>query len=407
MNSASAVAGPVQRSEDGTGLAATIKLAGQPHNVFLRASAGPLTSLADRFLALALLRAIRLGTPLRIAGDVSPMLLAQLGVLQDVYRTWYQELQQIAVEATAAPAVSLAAGRGRGCFFTGDVASFYTFFKHRSAITHVIVARGLDVPRQGEIADTVQRAAAELGKPVLLIESNGRELLDAHAGWQTLGQGAARAGVAHALAPQLSHVYVPGAIPYYRLIPYGSQPLTDRLWRSDAMRIVHDGAEATPWEKADQALREPLVRRYLRVCRQSGPAYNCGQCADCLSMMAYLRAEGLEGSVATLPPLPDLDHIRGMSLATPAERACLDEMRFLLANRGGPADVIAALDDCLDRYLAPEHEVHWTVRTRAAQAALMAAQAELRDAQTSLSWRITGPLRALAEFPRSRRRSRA
>jgi hypothetical protein len=394
MTSATVVVRQPLVSGDGRTATATIELPAETREVVFCASKGPLSSRADPFLALALLPAMRLGATLRVEGRASPLLVQNLDVLQDIYHAWDAGLQRVAVEVAIAPPAPLPAAPGVGCFFGGDASSFYTFCKNRAAITHVVVSPGLDTPRQA--AATIGQAAAELGAPVLVVESNARAWLDDYGDWRTLMQGAARVAVAHLLAPQFSQMYIPGEIPYYRLVPYGSQPLTDRLWQSEAMRLVHDGAEATPWQKAVQVLDKPVVRRCLRLCR-SDSADNCGTCADCLPMMALLRATGRAGEVSTLPPLVDLDLLRAMPLSTRTERAALDELRLLLAEVGGAPDVIAALDDCLNRYEAPEHELHWTIRMRSAQAALFAARDELKSARSSLSWRLTAPLRALGQ----------
>jgi hypothetical protein len=194
---------------------------------------------------------------------------------------------------------------------------------------------------------------------------------------------------------------MPGEMPYYRLVAAGVHPFTDRHWSSDGVRLIHDGAEATPWQKAQRVLRETVAQRYLRVCRKDN-AGNCGVCTDCLAMMGFLRATGRTGYVATLPPLADLDLLRAMDLSTATERAAIDELRLLLADEGGAPDVIAALDDCLNRYEAPEHILPWTMRVRAAQAELFAAQDELQAARSSLSWRLTRPVRWLGSVARGR-----
>ncbi len=402
MKQAAVIVHPPHLTDSGRTAVATVELAERVVDVSFSAAPGPLSMLADPFAAVALLPAMRLAAPLRVVGAISPLLLENASTLQDVYHAWYPNLQRIAIEAAPAQPALVPPGRATGCFFNGDVASFFTLYRHQSTVTHLIVARGLDVPDR--VRATLEQAGAALDKPVLTVESNARSLLDGFVDWQTQSRGAALAGVAHALAPQCGQIYAPSALPYFRLTPFGSHPLLDRLWQSESMHLIHDGAQATPWQKALSVLGQAVARRYLRVCRNSdGSSYNCGVCADCLAMMACVRGLGREGELETLPPLSDLELLRAMPLPTRTERASLDELRLLLTDERGAPDVIAALDDCLSRYPAPEHELPWTLRMRTAQAALFSAQDELHAARATPSWRLTDPLRRMGSALRGRR----
>jgi hypothetical protein len=116
--------------------------------------------------------------------------------------------------------------------------------------------------------------------------------------------GAALAAVAHALAPNHGKVYIASSQSYANLHPWGSHPLLDPLWSSEAVQIVHDGGE-TRMNKLRVLVQYPEVLARLRVCWENPGSYNCGLCGKCVRTMLGLYALGVEHCAAfpdTLTP---------------------------------------------------------------------------------------------------------
>ena len=109
--------------------------------------------------------------------------------------------------------------------------------------------------------------------------------------------GAAMAAVAYALAPHHGKVYIAPSYSYANLQPWGSHPLLDPLWSTEALQIVHDGGE-TRMEKLRLLVSHPEVLARLRVCWQQTDAYNCGLCEKCVRTMVALRALGVNRCAA-------------------------------------------------------------------------------------------------------------
>jgi hypothetical protein len=99
----------------------------------------------DPFLASALLPAMRQGEDIEIAPSlpVSPKLLGNVALLQEIYHTWnFEELSKVRITATTSPAEPC--GTGGMSFFSGGVDSTYTFLKRLREISHVVTIHGFD-----------------------------------------------------------------------------------------------------------------------------------------------------------------------------------------------------------------------------------------------------------------------
>jgi hypothetical protein len=349
----------------GGGIAVTLEAAGRRHELWYSVSGGPVASGEDTMLCAGLIPAMRIGEPLQLPGRVSPRLLRQAATIQDIMATWFPTLRRVAIEAqpravgSSAPAPSASVpsasvgDRGVGCMFSAGVDSFYSLLKHRDRITHLIFMHGHDIPldepeRYARIAGTVRQVAQAMGKQLIEVSTNLREFSDPHAEWAAHYFGAALASVATLLAPQLREVIVPSSCDYAHLVPWGSHPMVDPLWSTEAVEIVHDGCESTRLQKVRRIAELDVVRRTLRVClRDRGEVYNCGACEKCLRTMSSLRAIGALGRTSAFPPL-DLARVARIDASSVVIRGFIQE-NLDAARRAGDRPLAEALQDALDR----------------------------------------------------------
>ena len=94
----------------------------------------------------------------------------------------------------------------------------------------------------------MRAAAAELGLELIEVETNLREVTDPDETW-SLADGIGTAAVAPLLQQQLQRLHVPASFAYADLAPYGTHPLLDPLWSTEAIELVHDGCELVRAEK--------------------------------------------------------------------------------------------------------------------------------------------------------------
>ncbi len=332
-------------------VSASIKIGDEHKEVWFRLPAGAVASANEAFLALTLFPAMREGRPLQTEGPVSPRLLGNVPIIQEIFRTWDFRFRRIAIEAAPGEIASSNPSQDVGCFFTGGLDSFYTALKHKDEITHLVFVHGFDISLddfslRARVSKSLREVAAKLQKPLIEVETNLREFSDSYVTWD-FQHGAALASVGLLLSPRFRRMYIAASRSYADLIPLGSHPLLDPLWSTEQTEIVHDGCEATRVEKAAEIASDDTAVRYLRVCWENrGGAYNCGQCEKCLRTMACLRTVGvLERCLAFDRPL-DLGALASVEVKE-IYRAHLERNLEVLERSGADPELARALRDCL------------------------------------------------------------
>lgn len=279
--------------------------------------AAALAPVGDPFLAwLAPLAALR-GESLQLEAPVDAELLDNVREVTRVWQAWFPGMREVAVEAPVAdrssPAgVAPAVPRGAAAMFTGGVDSFFTVLRHDARegtprtipIDTLIFVHGFDVPLGNAVAAarvtrSLQQAADALGKRFVVAVTNLRESCFAATDWAGHSHGAALAGVGHALGAGHDTVLIGSSAGYRDLRFWGSHPLTDPMFSSSRLRVVHDGAAFMRVEKTEYVARTALALQHLRVCYQSETGDNCGRCNSCYRTMLALEALGALARCAT------------------------------------------------------------------------------------------------------------
>jgi len=255
----------------------------------------PLTVTAQWSIPLRLVRAVSAGETADL-GSVSPLLASNLETIRDIYAAWIPghrvplNFELSSDEVASAKGVSL--------FFSGGVDSFYSLIRHRDEIDNLVLVHGFDIPLENTeafaLAETQAREVASLfSKRLIVVRTNLHfEQPSVPGGWG-MYCGAALAAVAHALASNHCKVYIASSYPYADLHPWGSHPLLDPLWSTEAVQIVHDGGE-TRMDKLRVIIQCPEAISRLRVCWQNTGNYNCGVCEKCVRTMLALRVLGVD-----------------------------------------------------------------------------------------------------------------
>jgi len=280
-------------------------------------------------------------------GRVSPLLAGNLETIRDIFAAWIAGGRKVPLSFElssdhAAPA------KGVSLFFSGGVDSFYSLIKHKDEVDNLVLVHGFDIP----LADTKSFALAEaqardvaniFGKRLIVVRTNLHfEQPSVPGGWG-MYHGAALAAVAHALAPNHGKVFIASSASYVDLHPWGSHPLLDPLWSTEAARIVHDGGE-TRMNKLREVARHPEALARLRVCWEDPSSYNCGLCEKCLRTMLGLRALGVERCEA-FPDTLKLENLRRQRLNEVGARNWRHALRI-----GVPPELRAAAQSAIHSY---------------------------------------------------------
>lgn len=322
--------------------------------------AGALALTGDAFLAWLAPLAVSTHEPLRLSVVTDQCLVDNVREVMRVWGCWYPSVQEPTVEAPLTSALGAPATR-TASFFTGGVDSFFTVLRHnddrtpsRVQIDDLVFVHGFDIPignaaAFSRVRDSLCRVADTLGKPLVVAATNLRETRFAAADWSRVSHGAALAGVAHALGARYGTVLIASSAGYRDSRPWGSHPLTDPLFTSSKVRIVHDGADFMRVDKTEYVVQFPLALRHLRVCYRSPRGDNCGACNGCYRTMLALDALGaLEQCVAFEPGALD---IRQASRVYCPHDYDVRQFGYVheLALRQGRQDIATAVDQSLRR----------------------------------------------------------
>jgi hypothetical protein len=308
----------------------------------------PVSHAGDPFLAAALLPAMAKGEKLEFDANlpISPKLLRNCSVFQDIHHAWNPVLKVVPIEAATRVAGPL--NDGVLSFFSGGVDSMFTFLKRREEITHVVYIQGFDF-----LVDDVSFRTAfarnasfirGFGKTVIPVGTNSNTLGYHHNLSILLTQGSALASIALLLG--FPRVYVSSAYSYSQLVPLGSHPLTDPLWSTEGTEVIHEGAEARRVDKVIKIAENPSALANLLVCAHE-VTRNCGHCEKCLRTMIPLQLLG--ASTTAFPPFPPLSKIKRIRIANDIEMIFFKE-NFDLATRTGDKALRDALKACLRRH---------------------------------------------------------
>lgn len=248
---------------------------------------------AEAFLSPALFEAMTRGAPLIIERDtpISSKIEAALPTIQSIFHCWNRDLQVIHVDAERRSAQTRI--DGAICCFSGGVDSTYSFAQHREEISHLLLVQGFDNWKSKD--DWRENVSARLaladaiGVKLIVVESNVRDFVEKRKIYWGLVLGGVLGGLGATIAPK--RCFIPSSWTYQDLHAYGSHPLVDPLWSTEATEVTHDGADTTRSHKIESIACSQLLLDQLQVCWNSS-SRNCGDCPKCVRTAIVLHLIG-------------------------------------------------------------------------------------------------------------------
>ena len=269
----------------------------QPENVWFEVDdryAESLTDSGNPWLACLIPLAVTLGEPLRIDRPIDRKLYDNVQELMRIWVDWYPHLNIVPIEAEIVEAEHPITPGRMASFFSGGVDSFHTVLHYDASadtnlhnpIDDLIFVWGFDVPlrnRDGfaRIRDSLQSAALDLGKELVVVATNLRETRCRKADFSSLAHASILSSAALVLNGFYSEVLVPSSSDHRLLRPWGSHPKTDPLYSTNRTHFVHYGFEFSRVNKTAYLTQSDVAMRSLRVCWLSDSGGNCGVCNKC------------------------------------------------------------------------------------------------------------------------------
>ena len=327
--------------------------------VTVTVSDGGLSEHPDFLLPATLLPAMKAGLGLSLPSGVSPRLLAGSDEVQNIASLCSDDYRRIPIDAVPRdPERSTATSTA--CFFSGGVDTWSTTLKFLDEIDVLVFMDGVfHRPGWDAVTENAHAAARELGKPLLSVTTDLKRLANfayARVPFPDYG-GNLVAAIALLLQHRFNRVLVAGSFSYAALpMRAGSHPLVDPLWSTEALEIVHDGAELTRSMKVARLAESDIAMRRLHVCSRAGPGskaedvpgLNCGRCGKCLRTMINLRAVGALSRCETLPDELDLELVEQLPMKDDRDLAfAMDHLRTL--EPGHDPELEAAVRTSLSR----------------------------------------------------------
>jgi hypothetical protein len=341
-------------THEGESRAIVIEAGSESQELFVRGAPGASPRSADAAAVLALPAAMSAGIPVTMEQPVSTRLLSGIEMVQRAFVAWQPGLQRVPLEGRPRQEPAPGASRGVAAFFSGGVDSFYTLLECRDQVTDLIFVHGFDIGL--EETDLRRRAAgmaadvaAEHGLRLIEVETDIRRAVNPPLPWGS-GHGVVLAAIGLCLQEVAERVLIPASYTFADMFPWGTHPLLDPLWSTEATTFEHHGFGIDRMEKIARISSSESAMVHLRVCWENRDGhYNCCRCEKCLRTMISLQAVGaLERSHSFPEPL-DPRAVAALPLAGQAAQAFARQNLVELERNGRTPELAAALRQAMRR----------------------------------------------------------
>ena len=317
-----------------------------------------LSQSGSPWLACLIPFAVNLGEPLRISGPVDSVLLENVRELMQIWKCWYPHLHVVPIEAELTRADAVDHDERTAALFSGGVDAWFTLLRHAhnptapgaTRITDLLTVWGFDIALDNpdgfkRMQDVQEKAAAEFGLEPIVVTTN---LHQTHwwrgADWGRVAHGAALATIGLILERRYGRLLVPSTHRYDDLLPWGSHSLTDPLFSTSSMKVIHDGAAFSRVQKTEFLTRFESAMNSLQVCWETKSYKNCEACNKCYrTMMTLMLLNALERCPTFAATTVSPRKVGRMFSQDESDRAFLREVRALAVEKGR-ADIARAID---------------------------------------------------------------
>jgi hypothetical protein len=279
------------------------------------AFAEDLTCNPHTFLVGALLPAMHFGEQrIYLNHDICPELYEGIVNAMHWIRRWFyrpnRKLPLIEIPISKKFPYTLKKERA-GFFFSGGIDSYATFYgnrkrfgnEHPYAIQDGILVYGVELYDSvafSYVHSQLSQAAEKLGITLIPVYTNlylgfrEEDSRNNFSFWINELMGATFAAIAHAFTKRLSVISIASNSDIANLGPLGSHPLLDNNYSSCDLKIRHDGAYRSRFEKTRLVTGNDVPLEFLRVCnltkKYTPTSLNCGFCAKCIKTKLTLLA---------------------------------------------------------------------------------------------------------------------
>lgn len=271
---------------------------------------GGLSESMNPYAVAMIFTAMREERDIHLHGSVSKTLLDNLEEFQNAWHNWRPEAyRKITIKADE-EVDDFKCDRSNDAIatFSGGVDGAFSIYRHSQGLcgrlTKNIVAgvfiHGMDILLDKEdvfndTAERMRKMLESLGIGLITLSTNHRDFGDVFKDSHSIQIVSSMLFLENRFDTGL----IASSKPYNDLVlPWGSNPLTDRLLSSGKFRVIHDNLAHTRSEKIVTIAEWDAAMKYLRVCWQpDSRGRNCCKCEKCMRTILDMRSHGI--------PLPE------------------------------------------------------------------------------------------------------
>jgi hypothetical protein len=319
-----------------------------------------LTDSGNPWLACLIPLAVTLGEALHISRPIDRLFFDNMQELMRIWKGWYPHLHIVPIEAEIIDSEPRRLPAKTASFFSGGVDSFHAILHNdenavstsSTVVDDLVAIWGFDVSLRNlnafkRVRESLQIAADELGKELVVISSNLRDTQFQQADFSFLAHVSFLASAVLALEARYSTVLIPSSYAEKDLHPWGSHPLTDPLYSSKKTTFIHYSCEFDRIEKTKFIAQSDTALRALRVCWLSDSGENCGVCNKCYRTKITLAlVDALDRCTTFSDKRLDLNKVARIYSASQRDIIFLRNLQAA-ATKQGQEDIADAIDRSL------------------------------------------------------------
>jgi len=343
----------------------------------------------DGILCAVVLHAMKQRLDVQLRGPATVTILRNLSEFQQAWSRWRPDVyQRVTLDADDVVTQPPAPRYGVIAAFSGGADSHFTLYRHNvrpetppHPIAAALMVHGFDVSlaNQGYFDELVANTATtreRAGVTLRTVRTNSKEL--GLQNWED-SFAAELAACFHLCGNEFAEGLIASGKSYeHMVLPYGSNPATDRLLSGASIQIAHDGAGYSRTDKLEFLAQFPEVLRALKVCWEGAhQSRNCGVCEKCVRTRLNLLAAGVadppcfEGSL-------DLRLIDRMPIRDMGDLRRLISIRDYAEQRGVTGEWLRRVRARVRRE-SRQRTARQVARTALASTGLLGSARKLRD----------------------------
>jgi hypothetical protein len=283
-----------------------------------------ISEMSDAFVVAIIFLAMKLKEDIYINSKISQKLLYGLKRIQGYFKFWFPELKEILIKNSVCYKKEYISKRNAVAFSSG-VDSLYTVYSHlpinesmqEYQINDCLFVHGFDFSLNHKGYDIAKKHYEEFCESLCLkligVKTNFKIIMDKYNSWE-ISHGLGLASIA-LLINNFYRFYIGSSFPYSNLKPWGSNPFTDSFASTEALDIIHYGADKDRFNKIKVISSWPKSYDYLRVCWEHPDGIkNCGYCEKCIRTMIALEILNKLDSYTTFSENLTLDKVKNCKL---------------------------------------------------------------------------------------------